>query len=451
MVGAWLGHEISTGARWHREGDSGNANISGADPVYDTALVNVLVRGYKLTGYYPMLNLAYKLWRNGTIYPPGQTGQAKLVADTDVHHYADTRRDPDPAVFNYNKGEIQYVSDLFENGGIPSVITRASTSALATQIAAAPIDTYTQLTGVGNISILNDSNPGGTGLVLPYADYCPWDPITRRAYFCGADDPGVDGGFRCYDEATNAFVALASQPVNGHHMYSGQSVDPLNRYLWINSSTQGDGRTIMRYNLQSGATTTITIPSGTSGAFNGPATLYFPDRQGIYFAAVEGLWFRANTASSWTLVTSGWSSHDYHMILAYNPRYRCMILAGGNATGTLVHRINLDGTVTLLSAAPVGLGCPWAEFVFDPPTGEFIVFVGGDPAGSTNRRYRFNPSGSGTWTNLGTAGVPAALFGSGPFDNELKNLATVIPEYKAQMHWIGSSGFGASVWFRRYA
>jgi len=124
MVGAWLGQNGDL-SRWHRDGDSGNANVNGSDPVYDTSLVNALVIGHKLTGEASMLTMAQTLFRKGTIWPAGVYGRSKHVADDEVHHYVDTLNNPDVFLFDYNKGELQYMYLLFENGGKPVVLGTA--------------------------------------------------------------------------------------------------------------------------------------------------------------------------------------------------------------------------------------------------------------------------------------------------------------------------------------
>jgi hypothetical protein len=140
MAGAIVG-QTPTLARWHRDGDSGNANVKGADPAYDTALVNILVMGYKLTGDATILAKAKVLFRNGTIYAPGNPSEndpdTKLVAANEVHHFVDTMNNPDAIFFEYNKGELRYCYLLFENGGNPivmgNVIRPSAPSNLAAQ------------------------------------------------------------------------------------------------------------------------------------------------------------------------------------------------------------------------------------------------------------------------------------------------------------------------------
>jgi hypothetical protein len=124
MVGAWYGQNGDK-SRWHRDGDSGNTNVKGTDPVYDTATVNTLVIGYKLTGRRSMLELARTMFRRGTIFAAGSAADpptTKLVPDNQVHHFVDTLTNPDQFLFDYNKGELQYTYLLFENGGNPIVM-----------------------------------------------------------------------------------------------------------------------------------------------------------------------------------------------------------------------------------------------------------------------------------------------------------------------------------------
>src|SRR5262249_57970587 len=95
------------------------------DPAYDTAMVNTLVIGYKLTGSTSMLTLAKDMFRRGTIYGAGAESDpplTRIVGPTEVSHFVDTLTNPDTIFFDYNKGELQYSYLLFENGGNPIVM-----------------------------------------------------------------------------------------------------------------------------------------------------------------------------------------------------------------------------------------------------------------------------------------------------------------------------------------
>jgi len=123
FANSYFGHNAD-GSVYHGNGD-GTANLASCDCSYDTACVNVLVMGYKLTGDSALLNRAKIHLRQGTHYSagsPSEGGGARLAPDNVVHHFLDTLADPSQARFDYNKGELQYAYLLFENGGNPSVI-----------------------------------------------------------------------------------------------------------------------------------------------------------------------------------------------------------------------------------------------------------------------------------------------------------------------------------------
>ena len=133
-VGGRWGHGPA-GVRWHEfqddftawtnTGETGlgppdtintNANLLPATN-YEPSPVNCLVIGYKLTGETAFLTRAQEHWRQATCYASQSSGLTKLDQDT-VHLYADTLR-TETHFFNFNKGMLQYASQLMENGGVP--------------------------------------------------------------------------------------------------------------------------------------------------------------------------------------------------------------------------------------------------------------------------------------------------------------------------------------------
>jgi hypothetical protein len=87
---------------------------------YEMSLVNGLVYGYKLTGEAHFLARARYHFREATIYATGGVGATRTAADNIVS-YVDTENDSSTFLFNYNKGQLQYGSAIFENGGLPEV------------------------------------------------------------------------------------------------------------------------------------------------------------------------------------------------------------------------------------------------------------------------------------------------------------------------------------------
>lgn len=105
-----LGYNINSGAII-RGGGSGSPTM-----VYNLGPINGLVMAYKFTGDASYLNLAWTLYRN---WQNSQSGNAGVV-----EHYVDSELSSATG-FSFlanNKGELQYVYALFENGGNPTLV-----------------------------------------------------------------------------------------------------------------------------------------------------------------------------------------------------------------------------------------------------------------------------------------------------------------------------------------
>ena len=114
FVTSIFGHRA--GARWHRD-------LPGAAH-YDASVVNILVWGYKLTGDANLLARAKVHFRQATRWAEGQpgAGAGPLVAENQVSDFIDTRRNVGGSVFfTDNKGQLQFVYQIFENGGRPAL------------------------------------------------------------------------------------------------------------------------------------------------------------------------------------------------------------------------------------------------------------------------------------------------------------------------------------------
>ncbi len=131
MCGSYYGHD--KGGYWtsHPGGAHTNPNTSPTDCSYDTSQVNTLVFGYKLTGHKGMLRRAHIHLRKGTQYTdsgynpnPGSVYGETKKPDNEVDHFLDTQVDTSSGSvqFGFNKGELQYAYQVFENGGVPALI-----------------------------------------------------------------------------------------------------------------------------------------------------------------------------------------------------------------------------------------------------------------------------------------------------------------------------------------
>jgi len=88
----------------------------GNTSVYSISPINGLVFGYKLTGNQSYLDAAWALWLR---FQESESGQQNTIV-----HFADSQLSSANGfrLLRHNKGELQYIYALFENGGNPSLI-----------------------------------------------------------------------------------------------------------------------------------------------------------------------------------------------------------------------------------------------------------------------------------------------------------------------------------------
>jgi hypothetical protein len=116
-TGSWFGHR--NGAPVHSYSYGGSTSFW--EPVYTTSLVNTLICGYKFTGDRRFYDRAKYFLNRGTKGVSGSSTQ-RAAGDTQVHHFIDNRFGPSNLYYYYNKGELQYAYQLFENGGLPDTV-----------------------------------------------------------------------------------------------------------------------------------------------------------------------------------------------------------------------------------------------------------------------------------------------------------------------------------------
>ena len=132
-AGSWFG--LKDEKPWHNYSASGTTTFW--DPVYTTALVNTLVRGYKYTGDITLLSRAKQFFNRGTKGIYGSTTQ-RQAADNVVGHFIDTTFSSGDGNFylNHNAGELQYTYLIFENEGNPMVETGTTAPSSTLQVGA---------------------------------------------------------------------------------------------------------------------------------------------------------------------------------------------------------------------------------------------------------------------------------------------------------------------------
>jgi hypothetical protein len=106
------GINVNTGTRLDTSG-SGFGNTD----VYTISPVNGLVFAYKFTGDQRYLDAAWSLWLR---FQESESGKVATIS-----HYADSQLSSANGyrLLRHNKGELQYVYALFENGGEPTIVS----------------------------------------------------------------------------------------------------------------------------------------------------------------------------------------------------------------------------------------------------------------------------------------------------------------------------------------
>jgi hypothetical protein len=110
LLSLYHGRNVNSGATVETGG------LGSPSGVYTVPPVNGLVFGYKLTGDQNYLDKAWALWE---VWQETRSGQANVI-----DHFVDSTI-ASATAFRFlanNKGELQYVYALFENGGAPTVV-----------------------------------------------------------------------------------------------------------------------------------------------------------------------------------------------------------------------------------------------------------------------------------------------------------------------------------------
>lgn len=157
---------IVNGVKWHNYAQYNP--VTYWDPVYSTSLVNTLVYGYKLSGDLGLLNQAKNYFNRGTKGIYGSP-TARAAGDNQVAHFIDTRFASSYGYIylDYNKGELQYTYQIFENGGNPIVtVDVPPTQNVVPVVNAGPDQTIT-LPGVASLvaTVSDDGLPNPPGAV----------------------------------------------------------------------------------------------------------------------------------------------------------------------------------------------------------------------------------------------------------------------------------------------
>jgi hypothetical protein len=183
---------------------------------YDSSFINLMTFAYKFTGETAFLTRARlhlsqcNRWADESY--PGPTHVAPAVTPGEVYTFFDTKRKSgigvEAMVFHYNKGQLQYGYQLFENGGAPAVIGAAFTPVYAAILPQNPGDV---------VAVAGDPPGAGVPYVSAWPTNVPADvrpseisgPVWNTAIQCESH--------MCFLPSYSAGGAIGNAGAGGHH------------------------------------------------------------------------------------------------------------------------------------------------------------------------------------------------------------------------------------------
>jgi hypothetical protein len=207
-----------------------------------------------------------------------------------------------------------------------------------------------------------------------YSESGGWDPVHQKVYWVGA--PVGDASYKLitYNVATDNWN-VSGAPFSGTgHAYDANTTDPAtgNHYFVMFSST-----TVKKYNGSSWSNLP-TLPFLPAVA---NAQAWFPELNnnngGLVYVTGFGKSAYFN-GSSWSVISTNASAQwgGLHVFAQYNPRFKTVLMGGGNDFQYVIYRLNSDLSYKRLNDAPFEMGVTRSLVSVDPISGRYIVFNG---------------------------------------------------------------------------
>lgn len=315
-------------------------------------------------------------------------------------------------------------------------INTPGTSALSILARSMAPGTWAELTGVSNQwGSLCNTNPVHAGHILGYGNNAAWDPISRQIHIVGNDHGASAISHAVYNESTNTWSNRVSTPMSVGHAYDHIECQPSTGRLFFRNYNTND------YDVYTkpvgGSWTAMSGEPATNGYTAGAAvgvSYWSGSMTGI---GASGCLVLSQTAlggqivlydplaNSWSTISNpggtGLEGGAYHDISAYSSVKNCLIYGGDNDRSTAVWRLNSNRTVTVLTSFAPQWGILRGNCVADPVTGNFLIRTSGTGL------YEYNPSGSGSYSQLTGSKAPPSNLG---VSNDPGNvMSCAIPEY----------------------
>lgn len=269
---------------------------------------------------------------------------------------------------------------------------------------------WVKITTNNSASVIIKPNGGD---ILEWSNKGGWDPVGKRAYYCGTSHHGTFiNGCVSYDDATNTWssiglpAGIVSTPTGNYdetfvHGYDLNTFDTARGdfYVWWNSS-------LFKYHVAT--STWSTIQGGPNiGACQASkqSFIYFPDIDRLvflnnrcggyayYYNPANGTW-----DNGWDVSINALGNGEYEGQSVYSSQG---FILGGNGTmdPLTVWKLNSSRVWSQIANPPQNIADTHSLFVADPASGRPLLL-----SGESGLMYEYNPK-SNTWTNKGVSSL----------------------------------------------
>jgi hypothetical protein len=245
--------------------------------------------------------------------------------------------------------------------------------------------------------------------ILEYAGAATWDPTSQQVLFVGQGHYSALK-FIGYSAKTNAWRVRETpswwkgDPETGKgpigHAYYNNAIDPIRGVFYLHPSAT---RLVHRYDVSKDEWTTLPeIKEAATG--HGTAIAYFPERQGLVRVLGGTVHFYSEETKAWTRLADKLAVGPYHNVAQYSAAQKLVLFGGGNGSKSL-YKLDAEGKITSLPAAPVEVGINTAVLTSDPASGDFLILHKDD-------RFHALNAATAIWKELSVKGMPFQMKGS---------------------------------------
>ena len=245
--------------------------------------------------------------------------------------------------------------------------------------------------------------------ILEYTGAAAWDLASQQVLFVGQGHYSALR-FISYSAKTNAWKLRDTppwwkgDPLTGKgpigHAYYNNTIDPANGVFFLHQSAT---RLVHRYDVAKDSWTTLPEIAGAYTG-HGTAIAYFPEMKGLVRVLAGTVHFYSDEKKTWSVLKDKLPMGPYHNVAQYCAAKKLVVFGGGNKSKDL-YKLDAEGKITPLKAAPFEVGINTTVVTSDPGSGDLLVLHKDD------QFYSLDAAADG-WKELGVKGMPFQMKGS---------------------------------------